>query len=322
MIRTTIIGGAGYTGGELIRILLNHPDCQIKSVHSRSQAGRFVYDVHTDLINETSLVFSDKYELDADIVFLCLGHGESKTFLQKQEIQDQVRIIDLSEDFRYADTSDHSFVYGLPEFNRLQIMNAKNVANPGCFATAIQLALLPLAKEGLLQEEIHVSAITGSTGAGQTLTGTSHFTWRSSNISLYKPFVHQHLPEINNTLANIQKKPLPAIYFLPFRGNFTRGILATVYTKIDDKPEVIKNMFSEYYKPHPFVGISESNPDIKQVVNTNKAILYIKKQDDLLLIACVIDNLTKGASGQAVQNMNLMFGFDETCGLKLKPLGY
>jgi N-acetyl-gamma-glutamyl-phosphate reductase len=182
--------------------------------------------------------------------------------------------------------------------------------------------LLPLAKEGLLQEEIHVSGITGSTGAGQTLTAKSHFSWRNSNISLYKPFVHQHLSEINQTLAHIQNKPLPAICFLPFRGNFTRGILTSVYTKIDDKPEAIKDMFSEYYEPHPFVGISESNPDIKQVVNTNKAILYIQKQDDLLLIVSVIDNLTKGASGQAVQNMNLMFGFDETCGLKLKPLGY
>jgi len=322
MARVSIIGSAGYTGGELIRILLNHPDCEIKSVNSRSQAGKFVYDVHTDLIGETSLVFSDTYELDVDMVFLCMGHGESQTFLQNQEIPDNVKIIDLSQDFRYAGNSDHFFVYGLPECNRLQIMNAKNVANPGCFATAIQLALLPLAKANLLKEDIHISGITGSTGAGQALTSISHFTWRSSNISLYKPFVHQHLAEIDQTLNQLQSKPLPAIRFLPYRGNFTRGIVTSVYTQIDDNLETIKELYQEYYDPHPFVVISDHNPDIKQVVNTNKAILYLHKQDDLLLVACVIDNLTKGSSGQAVQNMNLMFGFDEVSGLRLKSVGY
>jgi N-acetyl-gamma-glutamyl-phosphate reductase len=322
MIRASIIGGAGYTGGELLRILLNHPDCKVKSIHSRSQAGKLVYDVHTDLIDETNLVFSNKYEFNVDIVFLCMGHGESKSFLQKNNIPKKVRIIDLSADFRYTDISDHSFMYGLPEFNRLQIMNANNVSNPGCFATAIQLALLPLAKQGLLHNDIHVSGITGSTGAGQTLAATSHFSWRSSNISLYKPFVHQHLSEINQTLNSIQKEPIPAIRFLPFRGNFTRGILVSAYTQIDEHLETINNIFGEYYESHPFVSISGSNPDIKQVVGTNKAILHIQIHDHQLLVVCVIDNLTKGASGQAVQNMNLMFGLDETSGVKLKPVGY
>jgi N-acetyl-gamma-glutamyl-phosphate reductase len=322
MIRATIIGSAGYTGGELIRILLNHPDCEIISINSRSQAGKTVYDVHSDLIGETSLVFSNTYELNVDLVFLCLGHGESKTFIQTHEIPDNVRIIDLSQDFRYADNSDHAFAYGLPEYNRLQIMNAKKVANPGCFATAIQLTLLPLAKENLLKEDIHVSGITGSTGAGQAFSSTSHFTWRSSNISLYKPFVHQHLVEINQTLNQLQSTPIPAIRFLPFRGNFTRGIVASVYTQIDEELETVKDLYQEYYDPHPFVTITDHNPDIKQVVNTNKAVLYLHKEDDLLLIVGVIDNLTKGASGQAVQNMNLMFGLDETRGLNLKSIAY
>jgi N-acetyl-gamma-glutamyl-phosphate reductase len=251
-----------------------------------------------------------------------MGHGESKTFLREHQIPNQVRIIDLSQDFRYTDASNQSFVYGLPEFNRSHIMNASRVANPGCFATAIQLALLPLANENLLEEEIHVSGITGSTGAGQALSGTSHFTWRNSNISVYKPFVHQHLSEINKTLDSIQKGVLPVIRFLPFRGNFTRGILTTVYTKINANTEKINNLFAKYYKSHPFVTISDRNPDIKQVVNTNRAILHIQKHDDQFLVVCVIDNLTKGASGQAVQNMNLMFGLDETSGLKLKPVGY
>jgi len=322
MIRATIIGSAGYTGGELIRILLHHPDCEIKSVNSRSQAGKHVYEVHTDLFAETSLVFSDSYDLDVDVIFLCMGHGESKTFIQMHKIPETTLIIDLSQDFRYSSDLDDTFVYGLPEYNRLQIMNAKKVANPGCFATAIQLALLPLAKEGLLKEEIHVSGITGSTGAGHSFTSTSHFTWRSSNISLYKPFAHQHLTEIGRTLEQLQNKSVPAIRFLPFRGNFTRGILASVYTKIDEDLEKVINLFQDYYSPHPFVGLSTSIPDVKQVVNTNKAILYIEKHDDQLLIASVIDNLIKGASGQAVQNMNLMFGLDETSGLNLKPVGY
>jgi N-acetyl-gamma-glutamyl-phosphate reductase len=322
MIKATIIGGAGYTGGELLRILINHPDCVIQSIHSRSQAGRYVFDVHPDLTGETNLLFSNKYDFDVDVVFLCMGHGESKSFLHKHRIPKQVRIIDLSQDYRYSHTAAQSFVYGLPELNRLHIMNAIRVANPGCFATAIQLALLPLAKENLLEEEIHISGITGSTGAGQALSGTSHFTWRYSNISVYKPFVHQHLVEVTKTLHLLQKKAIPVINFLPFRGSFTRGILATIYTKISTKKENIENLFATFYKSHPFVKISDKNPDIKQVVNTNNAILHVQKQHDRIFIVGVIDNLIKGASGQAVQNMNLMFGLDETSGLKLKPVGY
>jgi N-acetyl-gamma-glutamyl-phosphate reductase len=322
MIRSTIIGSAGYTGGEMMRLLLNHPGCELNSVNSRSQAGKFVYEVHPDLLGETSLKFSDAYDLDTDIIFLCMGHGESKTFIRDHDIPEGLKIIDLSQDFRNTDDLDHDFVYGLPEYNRLQIKEATNVANPGCFATAIQLALLPLAKEDLLKDDIHVSAITGSTGAGHAFSSTTHFTWRSSNISLYKPFTHQHLEEIGQTLKRLQGKSVPPIRFLPYRGNFTRGILASMYTKIDQGLESIRDLFKDYYDPHPFVRLSEYNPDVKQVVNTNKAILYLEKQDDLLLIVSVIDNLIKGASGQAVQNMNLMFGLDETSGLKLKSIGY
>jgi N-acetyl-gamma-glutamyl-phosphate reductase len=322
VLRASIIGSAGYTGGELIRILLNHPECELKSVHSRSQAGKHVFEVHSDLLGETNLMFSNAYDLDADVIFLCMGHGESKKFIQEHKLSKDLRVVDLSQDFRYVKNIKDEFTYGLPEYNRLQIKKAAKVANPGCFATAIQLALLPLAKENLLREEIHISAITGSTGAGQSFSATTQFTWRASNTSLYKPFVHQHLWEIDQTLQQIQKKRVPAIRFLPFRGNFTRGILAAVYTKIDQDLGKIKKLYQDYYEPHPFIQLSESNPDIKQVVNTNRAIVSLQKRDAILLIVTVIDNLIKGASGQAVQNMNLMFGFDETCGLKLKPVGY
>jgi N-acetyl-gamma-glutamyl-phosphate reductase len=320
MIKASLIGGAGYTGGELLRILLNHPEVNLRSVHSRSQSGKTVSEIHPDLYGETDLLFSENYDLQADVFFLCMGHGESKAFIDKHNLANKVRIIDLSEDYRYAE--DHHFTYGLPEYNRLHIMNAQNVANPGCFATAIQLALLPLAKEKLLKEEIHVSAITGSTGAGQSLSETTHYTWRTSNISIYKPFKHQHLAEIRKTLNLLQGPDIPAMHFLPFRGNFTRGILASVYTKIDEELTIVKKVYEDYYKPHPFVQLSDHNPDVKQVVNTNKAILHLHQKDDILLIVSVIDNLIKGASGQAVQNMNLMFGLDETSGLKLKPSGY
>ena len=322
MINISIIGGAGYTGGELLRILIHHPDCKIVSVHSRSHSGKPVTDIHTDLMGDINLYFSHEYELDVDIIFLCLGHGESEVFLKKHHLSKHVRLIDLSQDFRYKKTSDYSFVYGLPEFNRLHIMNAKHVANPGCFATAIELALLPLAREKLLTEDVHVSGITGSTGAGQLFTETSHFSWRSSNISLYKPFVHQHLYEITQTLEILQNHPLPDLRFLPFRGNFSRGILTSIYTKIEMSAEDLSVLFKDYYDSHPFVVMSESNPDLKQVLNTNKAILNLHKEGDISLIVCVIDNLVKGASGQAVQNMNLMLGLDETSGLKLKSVGY
>ena len=322
MIRATIIGGAGYTGGELIRILLNHPECEITSIHSRSQAGKYVHEVHADLIGETNLVFSDKYDLNVDVVFLCMGHGESKSFINNHHLFEETKIVDLSQDFRYEDHSENNFIYGLPEVNRTEIRTAQFVANPGCFATAIQLALLPLASESLLKKDIHISAITGSTGAGQSLSSTTHFTWRSSNISLYKPFTHQHLGEITETLKQLQNTRIPTIQFLPFRGNFTRGILASVYTYMKDDIKNIENLYNEYYESHPFTDLSKQNPDVKQVVNTNKSLVYLEKHENILLIVSVLDNLIKGASGQAVQNMNLMFGLDETCGLKLKPSGY
>ena len=282
----------------------------------------FLILVHPDLFAETALIFSDKYNLDVDVAFLCMGHGESKTFLHSHKLPDKLKIIDLSQDNRYVADKDNLFVYGLPEYNRLQIMNAIYIANPGCFATAIQLTLLPLAKENLLKSDIHVNAITGSTGAGQGMSPTTHFTWRSSNISLYKPFEHQHLTEIGQTIKLLQNGNVPDIHFLPYRGNFTRGILASVYTKIDSNINWITELYNDYYNSHPFIALSANNPDVKQVVNTNKALLHLHKQDDILLIISVIDNLIKGASGQAVQNMNLMFGLDETCGLRLKPVGY
>jgi N-acetyl-gamma-glutamyl-phosphate reductase len=322
MMQATIIGGAGYTGGELIRILLNHPECEITSIHSRSQAGKYVQEIHTDLIGETNLMFSDIYDLNVDVVFLCMGHGESKSFINNHHFFEDTKIIDLSQDFRYENNSETNFIYGLPEINRSEIRTAQYVANPGCFATAIQLALLPLASENFLKKDIHVSAITGSTGAGQSLSSTTHFTWRNSNISLYKPFTHQHMGEIAETLKQLQNTQIPAIQFLPFRGNFTRGILASVYTYVKEDIEIIETLYNDYYESHPFTGLSKHNPDVKQVVNTNKSLLYLEKHENILLIVSVIDNLIKGASGQAVQNMNLMFGLDETLGLRLKPSGY
>ena len=322
MINTGIVGGAGYTGGELLRILLRHPQCEISFISSRSQKGRPVSDIHPDLIGETDLSFSSGINERADIVFMCMGHGESKKFLKETKIPNHIKIIDLSQDFRLSSPEKYPFVYGLPEINRLQIMNAQYIANPGCFATAIQLAVLPLAVKNLLTSDVHVTAITGSTGAGQNLTPTSHFTWRSSNISLYKPFHHQHLAEITQTIMFLQKGFEASIRFLPFRGNFTRGILATIYTKINFSLEEARQLFNNYYQPHPFIYISEKNPDVKQVVNTNKSILYLEKHKSDLLVVCVIDNLVKGAAGQAIQNMDLMFGLEETCGLNLKPVAF
>jgi N-acetyl-gamma-glutamyl-phosphate reductase len=323
MIKAGIIGGAGYTGGELTRILLQHPECEISFIQSRSQQKRFVSEIHRDLIGETELRFTKDYNENVDVLFLCLGQGESKKFLEENKIPQKIKIIDLSQDFRMSDDSaDRLFIYGLPEINRLQIMNAQNISNPGCFATAIILSLLPLAENNLLNDEIHVSGITGSTGAGQSLVPTTHFSWRSSNISLYKAFCHQHLGEIQKTLRVNQNRTVPPIRFLPYRGNFTRGILVSAYTKIDSNESEIIQLFADYYQTHPFVSISENNPDIKQVVNTNKSIIYLMKHDDILLVVNVIDNLIKGASGQAVQNMNLMFGLEETSGLQLKPIAF
>jgi N-acetyl-gamma-glutamyl-phosphate reductase len=324
-IKIGIVGGAGYTGGELIRILLTHPFAEIIFVHSKSNSGKFLSDVHTDLLGETEMKFSSSLSDNIDVLFLCLGHGESEKFLSENKIPHTIKIIDLSQDFRIAEQStigNRQFIYGLPELYREEIKKTNNVANPGCFATAIQLALLPLAEKNLLNNEIHISAITGSTGAGQSLSATNHFTWRNNNISVYKPFQHQHLAEITQSIKQLQKNFSARINFIPYRGNFTRGIFASVYTDTPLSLDEAKDFYSSYYNTHPFVIISEKNPDIKQVVNTNKCILYLEKHESKILIQSVLDNLTKGASGQAVQNMNLMFGLEETTGLSLKPIAF
>lgn len=326
VVKVGIAGGAGYTGGELIRILIHHPEAEISFVHSKSNAGNLLSDVHTDLCGETEMKFSASLSDTIDVLFLCLGHGESVKFLAENKMNEKIKIIDLSQDFRISSrqlaVGSRQFVYGLPELNRNDIKNAGNIANPGCFATSIQLALLPVADKKLLNDEIHVSAVTGSTGAGQSLSATNHFTWRNNNISIYKAFQHQHLREINQSIKQLQKDFSSAINFIPYRGNFTRGILAAVYVNSKLSLEEAKKIYREYYKSHPFIYLSEKTPDVKQVVNTNKCILYLEKHGDKLFIQSVIDNLTKGASGQAVQNMNLIFGLDETTGLKLKSSSF
>ena len=321
MIKVGIVGGAGYTAGELLRILLRHPEVEITSVFSTSSAGRPVAEVHDDLIGSTELRFSSEISDDVDVVFLCLGHGNSKSFLQKVALKSKVKIIDLSTDFRLAAEAEFEgkhFVYGLPEVNRVAIQTADYVANPGCFATAIQEALLPLAKQQQLSNEVHINAITGSTGAGQSLSETTHFTWRNNNVSIYKPFTHQHLDEIGETLTSLAQKELNTLNFIPRRGNFTRGIFASVYTKVEGDLSKWKVIYQDYFSSHPFVHLSPAPVHLKQVVNTNNCFLHLEKHGDNLLITSVIDNLVKGASGQAVQNMNLMFGLDETTGLQLK----
>ena len=324
-IKIGIAGGAGYTGGELVRILLNHPATEIIFVHSKSNAGNLLSDVHTDLLGETEIKFSSTLSDKIDVLFLCMGHGESVKFIAENKISKKIKIIDLSQDFRLSyklQVTSYKFVYGLPELNRNEIKKANNIANPGCFATAIQLALLPLAAKKLLDDAVHVSAVTGSTGAGQSLSATNHFTWRNNNISIYKAFEHQHLAEITQSIKQLQRNFSSPINFIPYRGNFTRGILASVYTRSKLSLEEAKKCYKDYYRSHPFVIVSEKNPDIKQVVNTNKCILYLEKHGDKIFVQSVIDNLTKGASGQAVQNMNLMFGLEETCGLRLKPSAF
>lgn len=320
-INIGIIGGAGYTGGELLRILLNHPNANIVFVNSKSQAGKPVYATHGDLLGETDLRFADEQDFTkADVLFLCSGHNESKKFLTENLIPSNIKIIDLSTDFR---DESQGFVYGLPELQKEKIKNATKIANPGCFATSIELALLPLAQAGLLKEDVHISAITGSTGAGQSLSATTHFSWRNNNISIYKAFTHQHLKEINQSIKSLQADFSKAINFIPYRGNFTRGIMANLYTKFEGMIEEAQDLYQNYYAAHPFTYLSdEAEIDLKQVVNTNKCILHLEKHGDNLLISSIIDNLTKGASGQAIQNMNLVFGLDEITGLKLKPIGF
>lgn len=321
MIKVGIIGGAGYTAGELLRLLNHHPETEVISVMSRSHKGELVSAAHPDLEGETELVFSDKLTPGLDVVFLCSGHGKSKTIIESELISTATKVIDLSSDFRLKN-SDHNFIYGLPELNREEIKSAHHVANPGCFATCIQLSLLPLASVGLLNDDVHVTAITGSTGAGQNHSSTTHFSWRSNNASVYKAFTHQHLSEIKQSLHQPQGGFEGDIYFIPMRGAFTRGILAASYLKIEASETKIKKLYQNYYSSHPFVHLSETEPDVKRSVNTNKAILHIKKEGNQILIIGVIDNLIKGASGQAIQNMNLMFGLEETTGLNLKSSAF
>lgn len=313
MAKIGIVGAAGYTGGELLRILVNHPDVQLTCILSNSQAGKLISDVHTDLLGSTHLRFS-KDLTPVDVLFLCSGHGESKKFLAANDIPWHTKIIDLSTDFR--DESE-GFVYGLAEFQKEKIQSATKIANPGCFATSIELALLPLAAAGLITEDVHVSAITGSTGAGQALSPTSHFSWRNNNVSVYKTFTHQHLAEIKQTL-NTKK----AIHFIPYRGNFSRGIMANVYTPYSGTQEQAEKLYEDFYANSPFVFLSPQAVDVKQVVNTNKCFLHLQVHEGQILISSVIDNLIKGASGQAVQNMNLMLGWEEDLGLKLKAVGF
>lgn len=325
MIKAGIIGGAGYTSGELLRILANHPIVEIDFVFSTSQAGKPLTKAHPDLIGELDLLFTDKINPEVNVVFLCLGHGKSKVFLEQNKFASHTRIIDLSNDFRLnndADFQSENFVYGLPELNKNEIAKAKYIANPGCFATAIQLALLPLASANLLHNDVHVNAVTGSTGAGIQPTETSHHSWRNSNISHYKAFEHQHLAEIKQSLNQMQNGFKSEILFIPNRGEFTRGIFATLYTKTDKNLAVLTEIYQKFYESHPFVFISNESINLKMAVQTNKCIISLEKKGDYLLVTSVIDNLLKGASGQAIQNMNLMFGLEETTGLKLKSGGF
>ena len=316
-----IIGGAGYTAGELIRLLLNHPETNINFVYSTSNAGNKLYKVHQDLIGDTEIDFTSEINTDVDVLFLCLGHGNSKAFLEKTTFSDKTKIIDLSNDFRLlADKNfeGKEFVYGLPELDKESIKTAKYIANPGCFATALQLAILPLAANGLLKNDIHINAVTGATGAGTSLSATTHFTYRDNNFSHYKAFNHQHLGEINQTVNQLQSDFNSEINFMPNRGNFSRGIFATTYTKFDGAIEEAIKMYKAYYKDAAFTFVSENDVHMKQVVNTNKCLIGLEKHGNKLLITSTIDNLLKGASGAAIQNLNLMYGFEETLGLKLK----
>lgn len=321
-INVGVVGGAGYTAGELVRILIHHPQVNIVFINSSSNAGNPIEEVHSGLIGETDLVFTDELPFDkVDALFLCSAHGDSKKFMEAHTIPATLKIIDLSTDYRES-RPDHTFVYGLPELNHEAISKANRIANPGCFATAIQLALLPLAKNHLLKDDVHVNAITGSTGAGVKPSSTSHFSWRNNNISIYKPFGHQHLQEIGQSLHQLQPGFNLPVNFIPVRGNFTRGIYVTAYTRYEGSLQEAIQLYTDYYAESAFTFVTTKNPDMKQVVNTNKGIVYLEKHGDKLLVVSMIDNLLKGASGQAVQNMNLMFGLDEKAGLNLKATGF
>lgn len=320
MIKVGIIGAAGYTAGELLRILTHHPKTTIGYIQSESQAGKKVYEVHKDLTGELEVTFADKISEDVDVVFLCKGHGESKKILQEHPGLFRLKIVDLSQDYRLH--GDHEFVYGLPEAKKDSIGEAEYVANPGCFATAIQLSLLPAIAGGLVKSDVHISGITGSTGAGQSFSATSHFSWRSNNASVYKPFTHQHLNEIGETLTGLNTEFNSDIHFIPYRGAFTRGIIITSYFNSSASKDELVNQYEGYYKNHPFTYVVDQNPDLKMVVNTNKCLVYPTVIEGRAMVISVIDNLIKGASGQAVQNMNLMFNLNQTEGLKLKASNF
>ncbi len=324
MIKVGIIGGAGYTAGELIRLLLHHPDAEIAFVHSSSNAKNLLTDVHEGLLGETDMKFTDRMPLKSvDVLFLCMGHGKSAEFLAEHPAAQNLRIIDLAQDFRIS-SPDHDYVYGLPELNREEIVHARHVANPGCFATAIQLGLLPLAANWLLHSDVNVNAITGSTGAGVKPSATTHFSWRMGNMSIYKPFRHQHIAEIRQSLAQLQPGFEAAIDFIPYRGDFARGIFCTEVVRVDPavSEEDFVKLYKQFYETAAFTHYVDCDIDLKQVVNTNKALVHVQKIENKLLVTSVIDNLLKGASGQAVQNMNLMFGLDEHAGLNLKPSAF
>ncbi|XLS28719.1 N-acetyl-gamma-glutamyl-phosphate reductase [Flavobacteriaceae bacterium M23B6Z8] len=320
MIKAGIVGGTGYTAGELIRILLNHSEVHIDFVFSTSKAGAPVHDVHSDLLGSTKLNFTDTPSRDIDVLFLCLGHGNSRKFLENHQFPEVTKIIDLSNDFRLEASRNflhRNYIYGLPELQKEKIAKASSIANPGCFATAIQLGLLPLAAAEKLTNPIHINAVTGSTGAGASMSSTTHFSWRNDNVSWYKPFTHQHLDEIKQSLILLQKKET-SLHFLPVRGNFTRGIFSTAYTEFEGTLEDAQELYRSFYKNAPFTHVSEQPISLKQVVNTNHCHIHLHKHENLLLVTSAIDNLLKGASGQAVQNMNLLFGLKETEGLQLK----
>lgn len=320
MIKAGIIGGSGYTGGELIRILLNHPKVEIDFIYSTTKVDQLVAHTHEDLLGSCDLKFSGTINDSIDVLFLCLGHGNSKKFLDAHQFSAKTKIIDLSNDFRLTPDKTYggrTFEYGLPELQKEKIKKAQHIANPGCFATAIQLGLLPLAKEGLLKDSIHINATTGSTGAGVVPSPTTHFSWRNDNLSWYKPFTHQHLGEINQSIVNLQNNQ-PDIFLLPQRGDFAKGIFVTSYMKFENSLEETWNLYQDYYVIEPFTHVSTKEVHLKQVINTNHCFIHLHKHNDILLVTSIVDNLIKGASGQAVQNMNLLFGFTESDGLNLK----
>lgn len=322
MIKVGIIGGAGYTAGELIRLLLLHPEVEIKFVHSSSNAGNYITDVHEGLLGETDLVFTNEMPFEEiDLLFFCTAHGDTRKFLDSHALPDELKVIDLSMDYRIK-SHEHDFIYGLPELNRRNTCKSRYVANPGCFATCIELGLLPLAKEHLLKGDVSVNAITGSTGAGVKPSATTHYSWRDNNISIYKPFEHQHLAEIMQSIKQLQPDYAGNIDFIPYRGCFPRGIFATLVVKCELDIETLYKLYESYYERDSFTHVVKKPVDLKQVVNTNKCLLHLEKHGDKLLITSVIDNLLKGASGTAVHNMNLLFGLAETVGLQLKPSAF